>query len=88
MLGAPAPMPPTQHYYAPAPLNPTDMYYSMPQPYNAMMNEGIVYETTPAAEASSNQSAEVSAVCKILRVSITFGACFHCCFGRDPQYER
>jgi hypothetical protein len=64
------------------------MYYSMPQPYNAMMNEGIVYEAAPAAEASSNQSAEVSAVCTILRVSIMFGACFHCYFGHEPQYER
>ena len=88
MLGAPAPMPPAQHYFAPAPLNPTDMYYSMPQPYSAVMNEGIVYEATPAAEPSSNQSAEVSAVCKIPRVSITFGACLHCCFGYEPQYER
>jgi len=88
MLGAPAPMPPTQHYFAPAPLNPTDVYYGMPQPYNAMMNEGIVYEATPAAEASSNQSAEVSEVCKILRVSITFGACFLCYFGHELQYER
>lgn len=88
MLRAPAPMPPTQHYFAPAPLNPTDMYYGMPQPYNAIMNEGIVYEATPAVEASSNQSAEVSEVCKILRVSITFGACFHCYFGHEPQYER
>ncbi|XP_069675831.1 uncharacterized protein [Periplaneta americana] len=61
MMGAPAPLPPTQHYYTPAHLNPTDMYYSVAQPYPAMIsNEGIMYETPPQTETSSNQSAEDS----------------------------
>ncbi|KDR23893.1 Protein boule [Zootermopsis nevadensis] len=60
MLGAPAPLPPAQHYYTQAHLNPTDLYYSIPQPYPTMMsNEGVVYDTSPQTETSSNQSAEV-----------------------------
>ncbi|PSN45098.1 hypothetical protein C0J52_05077 [Blattella germanica] len=57
MLGAPAPLPPAQHFYTH--MNPTDLYYSVPQPY-MISNEGIVYETPPQTETSSNQSAEDS----------------------------
>ncbi|PNF39503.1 hypothetical protein B7P43_G11034 [Cryptotermes secundus] len=70
MLGAPAPLPPTQHYYAAAHLNSTDLYYSVPQAYPAMnSNEGVVYEAPSQTETSSNQSAEVSAICETFRDS-------------------
>lgn len=70
MLGAPAPLPPTQHYYTSAHLNSTDLYYSVPQAYPAMnSNEGVVYEAPSQAETSSNQSAEVSAICETFRDS-------------------